>query len=492
MTDNASGPERAQAPANGAPDSLARHTLPPSDFDGLSSGLGDAAAIRRLCAAERSVSRAVVARAIASQKPTGQGGEADAWRELVRLDEAGAAGLDEVLAHPYVRSWAARRLKPQSLPGMTRAGEEYAAAIAAAAALRSGESVNLQAAVKEGLVFLPTLGALDLGGPDRPAWITTKPDGTAVVEVDGRDHCISIAPCTQTSTAWQPRRQLQVRTKRDSAELAVWLEDTDPYRDSCALPVSRRLTDDQVALWHERFQHAIDHLADALPDYLAALRAGLTTVTPLLPHPDGHPMSATARHSFGAASLALPPDGPALALLLAHEFQHTKLGALLDLFDLFDPDDDALYYAPWRDDPRPLEGLLQGSYAYVAVTDFWRVQRLTASAGTARQTAQEQFARWRLQTSEAIDVMLQSGSLTALGERFVRGMAEKASTWFADQEQIDPAAAKAALDQARDHRAAWDRRGAGAGAGWHQARPRVTGPDSAGDGDADSDGDGES
>jgi uncharacterized protein len=445
MIDQVSGPGRAQVPfpAGGGSDALPRHALPPADFDGLASGIGGAAAVRRLRDAEQSVNRAVITRALA--------GQADVWREIVRLDEAGAGAIDEVFAHPYARSWAARRLDARPVPEMIEAGDEYAAAIAVAGALRSGGSVSLVAEVKKGVVFLPTVGTLAVGGRARPVWITTRPDGTAIVRVDDRDHRIGLTERLQNSGSWLPRRRLE------SADLTVWLEDSDPYRDGCALPVTEHLRDDQVRRWRERFAQAVGYLADALPEHLAAMRAGLTTVTPLMPHPDGHPMSATARHAFGAVSVALPADGPALAQLLVHEFQHTKLGALLDLFDLFDVDDDGRYYAPWRDDPRPLEGLLQGSYAYLAVTDFWRVRRLTASGAEAR-IAQEQFARWRVQTSEAIDVMLRSGALTALGERFVRGMAEKASSWSA--ERVDPAAARAALDQARDHRAAWDRRGA--------------------------------
>ncbi|MEV7187125.1 DUF397 domain-containing protein [Kitasatospora sp. NPDC093102] len=34
---------------------------------------------------------------------------------------------------------------------------------------------------------------------------------------------------------------------------------------------------------------------------------------------------------------------------------------MLDLTDLYDRADSALYFAPWRPDPRPLEGLLQGT-----------------------------------------------------------------------------------------------------------------------------------
>ncbi|MBG0564890.1 aKG-HExxH-type peptide beta-hydroxylase [Actinoplanes aureus] len=33
------------------------------------------------------------------------------------------------------------------------------------------------------------------------------------------------------------------------------------------------------------------------------------------------------------------------------------------------------YYALWRDDPCPLNGLLQGVYAFVGITDFWWVRR---------------------------------------------------------------------------------------------------------------------
>jgi hypothetical protein len=39
------------------------------------------------------------------------------------------------------------------------------------------------------------------------------------------------------------------------------------------------------------------------------------------------------------------------------------------------PDDGHRYYVPWRDDPRPISGLLQGAYAYLGVTGFWRTRR---------------------------------------------------------------------------------------------------------------------
>lgn len=77
-----------------------------------------------------------------------------------------------------------------------------------------------------------------------------------------------------------------------------------------------------------------------------------------------------------------------LALLLIQEFQHVKLGAVLDLYDLFDPADDRLLHAPWRDDPRPLEGLLQGTYAHLAVTDFWHARHEVVAGAEADPAGQ--------------------------------------------------------------------------------------------------------
>jgi uncharacterized protein len=142
---------------------------------------------------------------------------------------------------------------------------------------------------------------------------------------------------------------------------------------------------------------------------------------PLAAGPPGRDISASARHAFGAVAAALPDDPVTLALLLIHEFQHVKLGAVLDIYDLYDPADRRLFHAPWREDPRPLEGLLQGTYAHLAVTDFWRARR-EATAGAEAERAAERFAYWRDHTRDAIGTLANSGSLTPLGERFVGEM----------------------------------------------------------------------
>jgi uncharacterized protein len=144
-------------------------------------------------------------------------------------------------------------------------------------------------------------------------------------------------------------------------------------------------------------------------------------IMPLQPAAAGRDVSAAARDAFGAIGVARPASPATLALLIMHEFQHVKLGAILDEYDLCDPADRRLFHAPWRTDQRPIEGLLQGTYAHLAVTDYWR-RRRAAVTGTAATEADEQFGRWNGHTRDAIDTLAASGALTPLGEMFVEGM----------------------------------------------------------------------
>jgi uncharacterized protein len=113
-------------------------------------------------------------------------------------------------------------------------------------------------------------------------------------------------------------------------------------------------------------------------------------------------------------------DPVTLARLLIQEFQHVKLSAILDLYDLHDPADDRLFPAPWGEDKLRLEGLLRGAYAHLAVTEFWRVRQQPASGSPAG--AAPRFGQWRADTAEAIEVLLDSRSLTPLGTSWVQGM----------------------------------------------------------------------
>jgi hypothetical protein len=181
------------------------------------------------------------------------------------------------------------------------------------------------------------------------------------------------------------------------------------------------------------------------------IATGLTALVPLRGDQINRGVMATSMDACGALSSSLPADAMALAVGLVHEFQHGKLGALMDLVPLFTGRDDELFYAPWRDDPRPLGGLLHGAYAFLGVTDFWIVRRHYDESLTGY--AQFEFARWRERVSRVIDVLAGSGRLTEAGGALARGMRGTVRLWWT--ETVPAEIAEMARLAAEDHRIGW-------------------------------------
>lgn len=427
------------------------HVMSDGDFRALAAGFGDAMAMTQLIEAQRSVRRVLLGAVVQAGSTTSAVSDAvttalqTAWTVLTAADQHRPGVLDAMLAHPYVRVWAVHSLEQLKRTQANRGAKNpsrgarglagdlgHLGAIAAAAAIRAAVKADVTIPVVGAAVHFPTLGRLvvsrgSAAGPD-----DGEPEVASVVVADdavtvrvGKRHWDIALPgllADEPSVAengqsigWQPVRALR------APGICLALEDTDPYRDCYQWPAAPRLTDPDIARWQQQFESAWQEIERHHPAYAPALAAGLGVLMPLSPGPQGREISATARQAFGAVAAALPADPVTLALLLIHEFQHVKLGAILDLYDLYDPTDRRLFNAPWREDPRPLEGLLQGTYAHLAVTDFWRV-RQEVTAGAEAEAAGERFAFWRDHTRDAIETLAGSGSLTPLGERFVDEM----------------------------------------------------------------------
>lgn len=175
----------------------------------------------------------------------------------------------------------------------------------------------------------------------------------------------------------------------------------------------------------------------------------LSVLVPL-PTMGDRQVSRTSRDAFGAVALSEPLDGTSLAETLIHEVQHLKLGALLDLVPLLNDEGEPRWYAPWRDDPRPLSGLLQGAYAHLGIVGFWRTQRWLEPQSMYGHV---QFARWREQTWEVVQTLLDSGRLTPQGHVFVDRMRATLQTWL--REPVPGEAVERARAWAIRHRRAW-------------------------------------
>jgi uncharacterized protein len=413
------------------------HSIPQAHFDALASGYGDARSVSYLSAAQRSLRRALLR--LLHERADGCGSSVftAGWNLLASLDRSVPAVVEEVLDHPYVRAWAEQCLQPGAgLPP----GADHLASVAAAAAIRSGMLAELDVPVAGGFVYLPTLGRLRVGSTETA---TLAADGTGAFDVRAASGKWRVeAAGNDSDPDWEPVRELR------AGAFSVRLEDTDPYRDCHHWPVAPRLTVAETAAWQAQFDEAWRLIEQSYPGYAAGIAAGLSMLVPLTPRPGGE-VSAAAKQAYGAVAAARPASGAYLALLIIHEFQHVKLGALTDIFDLHDPTDERRFQVAWRDDPRPPGAVLQGTYAHIGVTDFWRVRRHQVTGLEAAEAA-EQFARWRMMTAEAIETLADSGALTPLGARFVDRMRATVEPWL--DEQVPEQTAAQAARWAAGHR----------------------------------------
>ncbi|MDX2779815.1 HEXXH motif domain-containing protein, partial [Streptomyces caniscabiei] len=354
-----------------------------------------------------------------------RGGPADSgpgWEAILALP---ATALDVLLADPYLRVWALACGQP-----VRRRAEGRPAEAALSAVARVGGHLTLSVPLRHGpegpAIHLPGLGRLSLpaGGRDgrRPDTVTVTA-ADAALTVEGRTLGQELPP---DGMRWHPLRQLSA----DGLEVA--LDDLDPSRDCYGYKPLPRLSEAEFRRWEAMFGEAWQLIRTEYAEYAQGIAAGLTTVTPLAPASSGDDVSATSRHAFGAVGIALPRTAEDLAMLIVHEYQHVKLGAMLDMFDLLDGLDDRRYRVLWRPDARPLDAIVQGAYAHLAVADIWRlrVHRGAAGVGPALyERSRVEADKWRTAVLDALDTVAGTGSLTALGHRFVRGLRGEAETW---------------------------------------------------------------
>ncbi|MFD8453390.1 MULTISPECIES: aKG-HExxH-type peptide beta-hydroxylase [Streptomyces] len=273
-----------------------------------------------------------------------------------------------------------------------------------------------------------------------------------------RAPAVGSAPGTGSvpAAAWLPLRTLTHTTP--TGPVAIPLDDLDPYRDLDDPVPPARLDAEEAAEWQRVFDGAVAALAatgtEQGPGRLdpALIRAvvpyGRTAATP--PAPPTVAVSASSGDSFGAMVVSRPGSALALAETLVHEFQHSKLAALLHLFPLLDDDREERYYAPWRADPRHLTGLLHGAYAFTGVAGFWH-DRLTDPAHA--EAAAYHFALRRVQCRLVVRTLLTSARLTAPGRRLVEGLARTLDGWL--RVPVDRAALRRARTAAVLHRTQW-------------------------------------
>jgi HEXXH motif-containing protein len=417
------------------------HTLSEEDFTALARGGGGATVVRALAAARRSRTLLLIRFIVdATDSDTTR----RAFRVLAEAHRVAPEPVGRVLDHPTVGVWATRTAQwlfrgslgatPRPLASPPRT--DGLVRVAVAAAVRAGLRTSLPVAAADP-VPLPSLGVLHVTAPGE---LVVRPR-TGGVDI-GTTARIPSDPYLPGPN-WRPLDRVAVGG-------ATFLLDR---WEGEKLPPDMAVSDSvDVPAWREQLAQGWDMLVRTHPEVAQELRAAVTVLTPLRTPPDGI-SSATVANAFGCLFLSLPSDARTTAVTLAHEMQHTKLIALMDLFPLLDTNSTERFYAPWRNDPRPLVGLLHGTYAYLGVANFWRRRRRQETFADARMFAEVEFVRWRDSAREATQTMLGSGRLTSIGERFVRGMRDVLDEWCV--EPVSDAALARAAHLSDEHYARW-------------------------------------
>jgi HEXXH motif-containing protein len=419
------------------------HGLAPEQFDRLACGGGAPDDIEALRAAQVSRHLLLIGRLLGHWP--GPASERDAIADaLQRARDRSPEAFPRVVGAPLVGGWLAIVNRAMSRGLADRADFGHLAALAMVACAASGCPGEAEVPVRDGVVALPGLGLATVAGAGTARIVTAG--GRLVVHAGGRTLRVPVGSVAEEPT-WQAVRYLSGDSAGHRIRLA--LDDVDPYRHGHHAPPALRLPVAELDRWRHLFADAWRLLAERLPARAAEIAAGLRALVPLV-HDGRSARSATIRHAFGVFGLTRPESAAEFAVTLVHEFQHSKLSALLHLVPLSDPADDRRYFAPWRVDPRPLAGLLQGVYAFVGVADTWRALRNADGLG---EYAETQFAEARLQVHRGLMAVEDSGALTPTGERVAAQLRRVTDTLLA--EPVAPATARAAAQALDETRRQW-------------------------------------
>jgi len=389
--------------------------------------------------------------------------QADAWQLLASAQAKEAAALRSVLLDPQVGLWGAqviRRLRNSG--GAPVAGSPaiwvelgFLHQVAAAAALRAGLRFTVAVPLRHGSAVLPGLGrasfadSLGLG----LAEVRATDDGVHIV--CGKE-VVTLPEDTECdASGWEGLRRM--RAEAPAGSLTVMLDDLGPYGLTEAAAPAKRLDQAAVQRWASVLASAWSLLSRDHRTSAEALLPGLLSLIPLPRGARLRPHSASTSDAFGCVLVSEPDpeddDAMAaqLAVTLVHEFRHTLLNGLMFQAPLFG-DCVELYHAPWRDDPRPLGGLVHGAYSFAGVTSFWRTRSMIDD-GVAGELAAFEFALWRQQTAQILAKLAGHASLTLRGAALVAALQDDVGRCLTDPLPLRPA--RTAELAAQHHLAVW-------------------------------------
>lgn len=149
-------------------------------------------------------------------------------------------------------------------------------------------------------------------------------------------------------------------------------------------PADARSTVPNDASYQERCAPMVELALAAIerhdPELFARMKLALCAVA-MKPRAAGDFQGISFSDFPGAFIISYVAHPYLIAESMVHEFHHNRLFAIESAVPLVEDTEAgaALYYSPFRTDPRPIRGLLHGLYVFAAVWRFW--DKVSHSAG---------------------------------------------------------------------------------------------------------------
>lgn len=359
-------------------------------------------------------------------------GVRDSFRILAEVQRHDPRMVAELLSSPQVGAWAATCLRllasrePDSPVWLHLA---HLGSVAAVAALRARQRVRVMVPVHAGAVHLPTFGRASTATAER----LVECDTDLGFRLDGAE-----------PAAWEAVHTLH--SVAGGVPLEVQLDDVELYWSSFGMPTTGRLTHEEVAVWQDQINEAWTILGERHPHRLHTLAAALRCLLPVRQNGRIGGVSASSVDAPGAVALTEPTSPVRLAATLIHESQHYRLASLHDLRHLYTTPPAQLRYSPWRNDPRPVSGVVHGLMAFTGVTEFWSRERVDLPT-------ELEYARNVRQLRVAHRVASTATDLTELGRALVAALGTAIDAMPIDTGPED--VRRIADDLVSEHEARW-------------------------------------
>ena len=189
--------------------------------------------------------------------------------------------------------------------------------------------------------------------------------------------------------------------------------------------IFEELTPNSTIKWLSSLEEACFWIDSCSTLLASEILMGVQSLVPINSHDIDVHRSQTFLEIPGLLVLSWMSDTSVIVEALVHEYHHHKLNAILNLDPIFvEGNAEEIYYSPWRDDPRPLGGILQGTYVFQAVLEFEHKLLRTDMPILQEKRLQQRVYTVKKQLQTALKVLKTNAGFSSIGRGLIEGIEE--------------------------------------------------------------------